>query len=114
MQVVAIDFDGVINSYASGWSEELNDPPIDGIYRCLKDLSAEYKVVVYTTRSQTDYGKNAVWAWLRKWRLDEFVKDVTAVKPTAFVYIDDRAICFDGHPETLIKKVREFKTWQGK
>ena len=33
------------------------------------------------------------------------------VKPPALVYVDDRAICFDGHTETLFDKIVNFKPW---
>ena len=39
------------------------------------------------------------------------VDDVTMEKPPAVCYIDDRAICFDGHPETLLEKIVNFKPW---
>lgn len=39
------------------------------------------------------------------------VDGVLAEKPPALCYIDDRAICFDGHPERLPERVKNFKTW---
>lgn len=39
------------------------------------------------------------------------VDGIMAEKPPAICYIDDRAICFDGHPETLLEKVQNFKPW---
>lgn len=39
------------------------------------------------------------------------VDDVMMEKPPAVCYIDDRAICFDGHPETLLEKIVNFKPW---
>ena len=32
----------------------------------------------------------------------------------AVAYIDDRAICFDGHPETLLRKIKNFQPWYKK
>ena len=42
------------------------------------------------------------------------VDAVTMEKPPAVCYIDDRAICFDGHPETLLDKIENFETWNKK
>ena len=39
------------------------------------------------------------------------VDKVGKEKPPAIAYIDDRAICFDGHPETLLKKIQTFQPW---
>lgn len=42
------------------------------------------------------------------------VDKVCKEKPPAIAYIDDRAICFDGHPETLLKKIQNFQPWYKK
>ena len=39
-------------------------------------------------------GVELIWEWLKKHNLDEFVKEVTAEKPRAVCYIDDKAIRF--------------------
>lgn len=39
------------------------------------------------------------------------VDGIEAEKPPAVVYIDDRAICFDGYADTLLRKVLTFKPW---
>ena len=41
----------------------------------------------------------------------EMLDDIRKEKPPAIVYIDDRAICFDGHPETLLAKIVNFTPW---
>ena len=35
-------------------------------------------------------------------------------KPPAIVYIDDRAICFDGRSDELLEKIKNFKPWYQK
>ena len=49
--------------------------------------------------------------YLGKHDLGKYVDMVCKEKPPAIVYIDDRAICFDGHPETLLSKIQNFKPW---
>ncbi|MBP2644531.1 MAG: hypothetical protein H6Q67_2418 [Firmicutes bacterium] len=39
------------------------------------------------------------------------VDEVTGEKPPAVVIVDDRAITFDGNPERLLEKIKQFKPW---
>ena len=111
-QTVVFDFDGVIHSYTSGWKGAcvISDPPVPGIKEAIAEIrAAGYQVVVVSTRCASVQGQGSVRAWL----LDNGI-EVDAVKmekPPAIVYIDDRAICFDGHPETLLDKIHTFKPW---
>lgn len=65
--------------------------------------------MVVSVRCAYPGGKEAILEWMDKY--DLYVDDVVAEKPPAICYIDDRAICFDGHPETLLKKVENFVPW---
>lgn len=114
---VVFDFDGVIHSYTSGWQGEdaIPDPPVPGIREALKEIhDAGYEVVVVSTRCATIKGHRAIEAWLYDNGLREYIDKVCKEKPPAVAYIDDRAICFDGHPETLLKKIQNFQPWYKK
>lgn len=39
------------------------------------------------------------------------VDGIVEHKPPAVVYIDDRAICFDGDSKSLLSKIEKFKPW---
>lgn len=111
-QTVVFDFDGVIHSYTSGWkgNDSIPDPPVPGIKEAIAEIrAAGYKVVVVSTRCATTEGYGAIRAWLIDNGIE--VDDVKTEKPPAVVYIDDRAICFDGHPETLLQKIQAFRPW---
>ena len=113
-KTVVFDFDGVIHSYASGWlgATTIPDPPVPGIREALKEIhGAGYEVVVVSTRCATAKGKGAIEAWLYNNGLREYIDKVCKEKPPAIAYIDDRAICFDGHPENLLKKIQSFEPW---
>lgn len=113
-KTVVFDFDGVIHSYTSGWLGEttIPDPPVPGIREALKEIhGAGYEVVVVSTRCATAKGKGAIEAWLYNNGLREYIDKVCKEKPPAIAYIDDRAICFDGHPENLLKKIQSFEPW---
>lgn len=109
---VVFDFDGVIHSYTSGWKgkDVIPDPPVDGIGKAIDSIrEAGYQVVVVSTRCATIEGLVAVKRYLYENNIH--VDDVMKEKPPAVCYIDDRAIRFDGHAETLLEEVLNFKTW---
>ena len=111
-KTVVVDFDGVIHSYISGWkgAEIIPDPPVPGIRDSIESIrNAGYEVVVVSTRTSTEAGKHAVEAWLNENGIT--VDRVVSEKPPAIVYIDDRAICFDGNSADLLNKIKTFKPW---
>ncbi len=42
------------------------------------------------------------------------IDEISAIKPPAVVYIDDRAITFDGKASTLLDKINNFVPWNKK
>ena len=111
-QTVVFDFDGVIHSYESGWKGPaiIPDPPVPGIKEAIAEIrAAGYEVVVVSTRTADAMGFQAVRSWLMVNGIE--VDRVCAEKPPAIVYVDDRAICFDGNPATLLGKIQAFKPW---
>ena len=111
-QTVVFDFDGVIHSYKSGWrgANIIPDPPVPGIGKAIADIrEAGYEVVVVSTRCASLFGYTAIMAWLDDNGIE--VDAVKTEKPPAVAYIDDRAICFDGHPEKLLDRIKAFKPW---
>ena len=113
-QTVVFDFDGVIHSYTSGWqgATTIADPPVPGIEEALREIhEAGYEVVVVSTRCAQAEGMKAILDWLSAHNLSWYVDKLYKEKPPAIVYVDDRAICFDGKPETLLEKIQAFKPW---
>jgi hypothetical protein len=110
---VVLDFDGVIHSYVSGWQGAgvVPDPPVPLIDEEIKRIrAAGYRVVVVSTRCATPEGMGAVRRYLRENGIE--VDDVVAEKPPAKVYVDDRALLFDGNPKGLLEKIQQFRPWQ--
>lgn len=116
MKTIAFDFDGVIHSYRSGWqgAEVIPDMPVYGIADVIRNLSKDYRIIVYTTRALTLAGKEAVKRYLSNMLLESYIDDVTAEKPPAVCYVDDRAITFDGNVHGLEERIRSFKSWTEK
>lgn len=110
-QTVVFDFDGVIHSYTSGWKGEaiIPDEPVPRMREVIAELRQSYRIVVQSSRCLTSTGRDAVSAYLTKH--DIIVDDVTAEKVPAVVYVDDRALLFDGDASTLPEKIRAFRPW---
>lgn len=115
-KTVVFDFDGVIHSYTSGWKGEtcIPDPPVPGIKNALAGLHEEFEIVIVSTRCSTYEGIEAIQKWLYHNGLAQYVDKVCKEKPPAIVYIDDRAICFDGDTKSLLSKIKTFKSWYQK
>lgn len=112
-KTIVFDFDGVIQSYKSGWKgvNIISDPPVPGMKEVIQNLiDNDYEVVVVSTRSSTESGRAAMEAWFVENDFPSEIK-ISAEKPPALVYVDDRAICFDGDASKLYSKIINFKTW---
>lgn len=114
-QTVAFDFDGVIHSYVTPWvsSEIIPDPPVSGIKEAIDSMrELGYKIVIVSSRCLDPKGFEAIKEYLNMHNI--VVDQITCKKVPAICYVDDRALCFDGHPETLAQKIVEFKPWNRK
>lgn len=101
MPTAAIDFDGTLHPYTKGWLGTGNvdpEPPSPDLEYVLADLvGAGYTLVVHSARAVTKEGQDAIFAWLESHGLARFFTKIVSQKPAAVVYLDDRAIHFDGN-----------------
>lgn len=112
-KTIVFDFDGVIHRYSKGWQDgSIYDIPVEGIKETIEELKKDYKVVVVSTRSATKDGRIAILTWLDNYNIK--VDDVMAEKPPAVMYIDDRAVNFNGNCKTLMRDIKKFKSWTEK
>ncbi len=100
-RTLAIDFDGVLHSYASGWqgASVIADPPVEGAIDFLTAAVERFDLAIYSVRSAYPGAVDAMRAWLRRHGLPERVLErlrFPVAKPPAELYIDDRAFRFDG------------------
>lgn len=96
---IAVDFDGVIHSYASPWvaADVICDPPTDGAIEWLGAMLDKFKVYIFSTRCESHSARVAMRKWLKDnglERADEI--EFTTGKPPCLLYVDDRAWRFDG------------------
>lgn len=110
---IAVDLDGTIHSYTSGFQANKFDPPVEGAIQALYDLSTKFKTVwIFTARD--------ILAPVERWIKKEFEAaglpypdniKCTNRKPKADIYIDDKALKFEGKWSETMKQVDEYKTW---
>lgn len=118
--ILCLDFDGVIHGYESGWkgADVIPDSPVPGAIDFLKAATNEFRVAIFSSRSNQVGGIDAMKAWLdnaihERYGMIPFWIDLIewpTEKPPALVTIDDRAITFTGewpNVEDLLK----FKPW---
>jgi len=106
---IGVDFDGVIHRCSKGYYDgTIYDEPVEGSYEALQSLSEKYTVIVYTCKARADRGlvngktgTQLVWEWLESNNLSQFVSKVTAEKPRAVAYIDDKSIKFNSWTDCL-------------
>ena len=99
---IGIDFDGVIHKCSKGYYDgTIYDDPIDGASEALLRISEKYTIIMYTAKAKPDRGLvngktgvELVWEWLEKHNMSQFVAKVTAEKPRAVCYIDDKGVEF--------------------
>lgn len=120
---VAVDFDGVIHRYDSPWinAHTIPDAPVDGAIEWLWFTMQKLDVVIFSTRCKTWRGRRAVRRWLKRYsdgRWYEYpgggygLEDVrlSYEKPPALVYLDDRAMRFEGTFPT-VQQIHAAKPW---
>ena len=101
---IMIDLDGVLDNYTR-YSDEIPEIRI-GAKDFVKTLSKDYELVLFTTRNS----KQAL-VWLQKNKIDKYFSNVTNVKIPAYIYLDDRAIKFNGDYNKTLDEINNFKTY---
>lgn len=113
--ILCLDFDGVIHSYTSGWdgADVVSDPPVPGAFALIEAAVHEFRVVIFSSRSNQPGGIKAMRTWLMEhgfpaWALERI--EFPTAKPPAKVTIDDRALLFRGDWPS-IEALKSFKPW---
>lgn len=138
-KTVCLDFDGVVHEYRQPWTtpEEIRDGATPGFFKWALSASNRFDLVICSARFSTSEAMVAAMKWMER----EFAKvldadpDIVAdvdhplweqittagfsslfrwvlQKPAAAVYIDDRAVCFDGDWEGIsLAMLDAFEPW---
>lgn len=129
-KTLSLDFDGVCHSYTSPWQGPtvIPDPHVPGLFDFLVSCQEDFIVEIYSTRSETIDGREAMKSWFvqESYKLanvrnldyedSALLRDAVealrfpSIKPKAFVGLDDRILTFTGKwpPVDFLKK---FKPW---
>ena len=110
----AFDFDGVINSYVSGWTGigEVVDEPVQGIIELIKECQANGdEVVIYSSRCSSAMGIGTMDNYLRKYcvDIDTYLENID----DSYILIDDRAIDYT-KVEDIVAFLDNFDSWVNK
>lgn len=118
-KTVAVDFDNTLHPYSRGWigPEPDDEPAIEGAETFLLTLIKRgYHVVIFTTRAETQDGLHGVIRWMHKHMPRAFYEmrdnhvnktiEISAEKPKAIAYVDDRAVVFDGDYEQCLADIQ--------
>lgn len=117
---IAVDFDGVIHGHSKGWHDgTIYDPPVPGVAEALTKLRERFRVVVYSCRSY-DRLFDGVLEPNQVSQMTEYMNKhgipfdeiyVGHGKPVAYLYIDDRAVQFNGDWRATLRDVDSFQLW---
>lgn len=106
-KLISIDLDGVLNTYSGNYAKNEIAPVKDGAFEFLQKLSEDYRIAIFTVRDKT-----LVRNWLIQNDLIQFVEDITDVKnPFSSIFLDDRAINFDGDFDKTYRLIKNFKPY---
>jgi len=108
-KTILFDLDGVLNNYDGKYDKNYIPTIKDGAYKLIKELSQDYKLVIFTARNSLIASK-----WIIENGLYEYVENVTNVKEPAYLIIDDRCINFDGDYDKLRERIKDFEVWYKK
>lgn len=95
-KTLAIDFDGTLCKYQSfGDGVIYQEPNVGAVDVVNKLYNNGWKIIIFTCRARHEFGGDgidSIKAWLDRFGIPHH--EITAEKPIATAYIDDRAIRF--------------------
>ena len=103
---ILIDLDGVLNTYDGIFDKDFIPPLKDGAKEFVEKLHKDFDLYLFTSRNLLLASK-----WLVENGLDVFFRDVTNSKIPAYLYLDDRALKFNGNFDETIKEITNFHVY---
>ncbi len=106
-KIISIDLDGVLNNYNGSYNPDVIPPIKDGALNFLQNLSQDFKIEIFTVRDK-DLTRN----WLEQNNLLHFVENISNQKNKfASIFLDDRALNFDGNFEKAFNNIKNFNPY---
>ena len=117
-KTLAVDFDGVISHYTRWKGKGVFESPVKGCSSFLKKLrSCGWKIIIFTTRSEISdiriyLKENKIPYDYINFNPENKKQKLSPNKILADVYLDDRAIRFNGHwDKKLFKLIMHTEIW---
>ena len=105
-KTIAIDLDGVLDEYTGKYNANKIPDIRNGAKEFIIKLSKDYKLILFTTRDS-----KLAKEWLIKNHIDKYFSDITSTKPLAYIYLDDRALKFDGNYDDTLNAIKNYKVY---
>lgn len=110
-KTAVFDFDGVIHPYKDGYEGGFTHPCDQKVKKTIIELTEMgWDCVCCTSRALTAQGKDDVETYLASEGLLGYITKVTAEKVPARVYVDDRAVHYDGRNPHLLRDILAFQS----
>lgn len=103
---ILIDLDGVLNIYSGDYDKNTIPDIKEGAKEFIEQLNQTFDLYLFTTRE-----KELSEKWLNENKLNNYFKDITNTKIPAYLYIDDRCICFKGNYDKLLTEIENFNVY---
>jgi hydroxymethylpyrimidine pyrophosphatase-like HAD family hydrolase len=117
MKTICVDIDGTLTHFEEWKGDFYFGKVLPGAAEAMRNLRQEgWYIIIYTTRGN----RNAVKEFLDANQITYDAINENPFQPDnakdgkllADVYIDDRAITFDGNWSTALSKIKLFKPWE--
>ena len=105
-KAIAIDLGGVLDEYMGKYDVNKIPDIRNGAKEFIIKLSKDYKLILFTTRDS-----KLAKEWLIKNNIDKYFSDITNTKPLAYIYLDDRALKFDGNYDDTLNAIKNYKVY---
>lgn len=116
-KTLAVDFDGVISYYSGFKGKGVFGPPIKGCREMLNELIRnEWIIIINTTRSE----EQDIKTYLKfhgipyhhiNYNPENDQLQLSKTKVVAHVYLDDRAVRFNGDWKEAAQQIMNFEPW---
>ncbi len=106
-KIISIDLDGVLNNYNGDYKKDFIPSIRFGAYEFIENLSKYFRIEIYTVRDEL-----LVKNWLKNNDLEKYIFNITNIKNKfSSIFLDDRAINFNGNYEETFNKIINFKPY---
>lgn len=107
--ILAVDFDDTIHDPKNRKKGYKLGQPMHGAKETLWELTADgHVIVVHSVWADTPAGKEEIRKWMNYFDIP--FTSITAIKPPADIYIDDKGYHFDGDWLTAYNHVKKLET----